>query len=777
MKRSIALFLTLCMVLVFFVPVAAATQTTLYFLNTKGWSKVNAYIYGDKGELLGSWPGTGTTADAGQWVKVTVSDSPAYSVIFFNTADDAQRTELYLDAANKTYVTADGQAYTTKAQAELAAGVGAYMDVYYYNTEGWSDVGAYVYGDCGEVLGSWPGTDTQSADIGSNWLKISVPAEPPFNIIFHQKSDATETLRAELSISNSSNVYVAGCKADGNVAAYTSQAEAEASIPNQGGNTNPDYLSYNISYNGAGAALPYITYEAENAITNGEVLEKATVYRQTPQSEASGRQAVKLDAVGEYVEFTLAEPANSLVLRSCLPDSTDGSGITARLSMYIDGTEKTDLSLTSKYAWVYGNFPYSNNPADGLAHRFFDETRLLLDETLPAGTTIRLQKNPSDTAPYYIIDFIECELVAAPLSQPSNSLSVLNYGAVANDGIDDYDAFQKCITAAKRRGREVWIPAGTFDLTSERTLSVDGVTIRGAGMWHTTLQGAGAAFSYAGTARFFDFAMTGVSYYRDDDGDLAGFETGSSGTNVTIQNIWMEHMKVGVWSAYTTGLTIQGCRIRNTFADGINLCSDTHNSTVQNNSLRNTGDDSIASWPWQADCTGNTIYHNTVQIPTLANGIAVYGGGNYLVEGNYIADTINNGAGIAVGSEFSTVSGFTGVITVQNNVMDRCGSMQTDENYPIGAIWIWASWGDMTTGYNIFSNTMNDCIHEGILIECSSKLTGLNIQKNTISGATNAVYEYLNGSGTGTVGSMTVSGLTGDAYKDDAPNFHLIHAD
>ncbi|WP_407647196.1 carbohydrate-binding protein [Actinacidiphila soli] len=33
---------------------------------------------------------------------------------------------------------------------------------------------------------------------------------------------------------------------------------------------------------------------------------------------------------GEYVEFTLTQPANSLVLRYSLPDSADGKGIDAR---------------------------------------------------------------------------------------------------------------------------------------------------------------------------------------------------------------------------------------------------------------------------------------------------------------------------------------------------------------------------------------------------------------------------------------------------------------
>ena len=52
------------------------------------------------------------------------------------------------------------------------------------------------------------------------------------------------------------------------------------------------------------------------------------------------------------------------------------------------------------------------------------------------------------------------------------------------------------------------------------------------------------------------------------------------------------------------------------------------NCTIEHNYLRNTGDDSIAMWS-QASIgadEGNTIAHNTVQLPILANGIAVYGG-------------------------------------------------------------------------------------------------------------------------------------------------------
>lgn len=987
-----------------------ATGVNLYFLNSGKWAEVGAYIYGDKGALLGEWGDT-TAVAAGElgadWVKVTVSEAPPYSVIFYNKANDSERAELYLPAAENLFVTATAQSYTSKEAAEQALGdtstviyflnydgeaakfeevyayayandapvaagwpgvkatqatdlggnwwqaelpvnamltpftvifndgagnqladinisnyennyitakndatlytsqadaersVGIVNEtvVYYLNSKGWENVAAYVYGDAGQVLGGWPGADTEAApELGEHWVKATVPAKPKFNIIFHEKSDTTESIRAELLIQTDKQVYVAGCKEDGNVAAYGSLEEAELAmgmgdpdkmatlyfynsrgwgdingyvyreedgvgitvgsgwpgkaaeaapevgenwwkvtvprIPSQenpffiifndgvnqtedilidetenvyitvAGGTyatateaeeaaandvyddgceegpNADLDGYTVSYDGAGAVLPYVTYEAEAAVTNAEVLEKAFAYRETIQSEAGGRQAVKLKTEGDYVEFTLTEAANSLVLRYCMPDNADGSGTEAGLSMYVNGTELQDLALTSKYAWVYGGYPFNNNPANGMAHRFFDETRVFLGETLPAGTTIRLQKDADDMAEYYIVDFIECELVGAPLEQPENSLSVTDFGAVANDGLDDRDAFVACIAAAREQGKEVWIPAGSFDLVEKEALVAAGVTIRGAGMWYTNLNGAGAAFKYEGTSKFFDFAINGVSTVRDDSGDLAGFEgNGKRATNLTIQNIWMEHIKVGVWSANTDGMVVQGCRIRNTYADGINLCSGTTNATVRNNSLRNTGDDGIAIWPWLADCSGNTIAHNTVQIPTLANGIAIYGGGNNVVDNNYVADTINNGAGIVTGSEFDTAKGYVGPITIQNNVLDRCGSMQTDENYQIGAIWVWSSWSPMTTGYNINNNLMNDCPQVGITIECNSELSGLSISNNTINGAKNAVFEYLNGTGSGSLGKLTVSNIEGEWINDQAPNFVLTLVD
>ena len=45
---------------------------------------------------------------------------------------------------------------------------------------------------------------------------------------------------------------------------------------------------------------------------------------------------------------------------------------------------------------------------------------------------------------------------------------------------------------------------------------------------------------------------------------------GSYGTGSTISRIWVEHTKTGAWIQNSQGLVVDGCRFRDTIADGIN---------------------------------------------------------------------------------------------------------------------------------------------------------------------------------------------------------------
>ena len=242
-----------------------------------------------------------------------------------------------------------------------------------------------------------------------------------------------------------------------------------------------------------GAMLPYSEIEAEDATTNGTIIGPDFTFTHL-SAEASGRKAVQLTQIGQYVEFTLPSAANSIVIRYSIPDSTDGQGLTAPLSLYIDGRQQPDLTLTSKYSWFYGSYPFSNSPIDFNGHHFFDETHRLLPE-MPAGTKVRLQMDASDNAPSYTIDLADFEEVPPPLAAPADALSIVDYGADPTGAQDSTMAISRAIYAGQAQHRTVWIPPGMYGVISH--LIVDGVTLRGAGMWYSILHGAGVGREHA----------------------------------------------------------------------------------------------------------------------------------------------------------------------------------------------------------------------------------------------------------------------------------------
>jgi hypothetical protein len=375
-----------------------------------------------------------------------------------------------------------------------------------------------------------------------------------------------------------------------------------------------------------GATLPYYEYEAETATTNGTVIGPSTTFGD-PAAEASGRRAVKLSAQGQNVQFKLDHAANTIVVRYSIPDQQRGgqtdpapASPTTTLGVYVNGARKTSLTLTSRYMYVYGDADAqgqgAKNPGN-TPHHIYDEAHTAPGELgeLPAGATISLQKDAMDSADFYIVDLVDFEQIGPPLTQPAGSLSLTDFGATANDNSDDGPALQKAIDAARTQAKVLWIPAGRFEIRfdgitdpKKKNLQVANVAIQGAGMWYSTLHGFGAQFKLSdknASESFSDFAVFGDVTYRDDNGGYAGFD-GPLGKNSKITNLWIEHENVGMWighgpllppinEALTTGLVIHGVRVRDTYADGINLANATANSIVEQSSFRNNGDDALVT--------------------------------------------------------------------------------------------------------------------------------------------------------------------------------------
>lgn len=192
-------------------------------------------------------------------------------------------------------------------------------------------------------------------------------------------------------------------------------------------------------------------------------------------TEAAGGEIVKLDATGEFLEFTsIGMEKDGMVIRFSMPDSATGGGIDATLGLYINDVYSGKLSLTSKYSWVYGPYPFIDDPVtyagqedDYPPRAIFDESRIILSGLQSGINKIRLQKDSDDLADYYSIDLVELEEVEAPRTMPSTYISVTDKGAIANDDLDDSLAFYSCINSAKAANTGCWIPPGEFNLDAD----------------------------------------------------------------------------------------------------------------------------------------------------------------------------------------------------------------------------------------------------------------------------------------------------------------------
>lgn len=516
-----------------------------------------------------------------------------------------------------------------------------------------------------------------------------------------------------------------------------------------------------------GAAVPWIEYEAEDGQTNGEALLPDRTFGRVA-AESSGRRAVKLDRAGEYVQFQTTGSANSVVVRFVIPDSEDGQGWEATISLYVDDVFRRKIQLASKYAWSYGGEEETFNvPKAGGAHHFYDEARALVGE-IPAGARVKLQKDADDTAEYYVIDLIDLEQVAPPRTQPDGYLSIVeDCGATADDDLDDGNAIQACIDRARAAKSGVWIPAGVFE-SREHPFEVSEVTLQGAGMWYSTIHGLYARFNCIGNnCRYFDFAILGETVLRDDRSPENGFN-GGAGTGSRLENIWVEHTKVGYWvGAGTNGLVITGSRFRNLFADGVNFCNGTSNSLVENSHFRNTGDDALASWSPKGDPANinNVFRFNTVQVPWRANCFAIYGGKDNRIEDNLCSDVVTY-PGILIAQQFNS-NPFEGKTFVQRNSLVRAGGPMFHLEH--GALKIWAKEGAIP-GLTVKDILINSPTFTGIEMLGSYPITDAVFDQVTVQGAgTSGIYLSSNLEGDVTFSSVVVTDSGKEALTNYSP--------
>lgn len=536
-----------------------------------------------------------------------------------------------------------------------------------------------------------------------------------------------------------------------------------------------------------GASVPWTTYEAEDTLVSGGTILGPQYNPIRIPTEASGRKCVQLNSTGHYLQFTNQSTANALVVRYCVPDASgSGGGLDYTLSLYTNNVLAARLPVTSKYSWLYGNYPFSNNPTAGFARNFFDEVRIS-GLVLNAGTVIRLQKDATDTASYYVIDLIDTENVPEALSQPVNSLSVIDSGAVSNGVTDCTTSFQNCINAANSQSKSVWIPAGNYLITG--TLNLPSNTrLSGAGMWYSKLVGSPALYGTASrrvnlngagsNIKLADFAITGCLNYRNDSEGNDGIG-GSFGTGSSISRLWIEHTKAAAWIFNSSGLVVDGCRFRDTLADGINVNYAMQGTIVTNCTARGTGDDCFAIWP--APSSGNyapgnnVITHCTGQLPFLANGGAIYGGANNRIEDSLFTD-FPYGCGILFSTTFPVSFTFSGTNVAQRCDVIRCGGYDGGYGWRSAVQIVMDNYNGIS-GINFNNLNILDSISSGLSIlgsagplanALASSVNIPNYNLNNISGEHAWWAKCLNGCSSG---SLSVSNSVVPEYQNDSSTF------
>ena len=553
----------------------------------------------------------------------------------------------------------------------------------------------------------------------------------------------------------------------------------------------------------AGATTPFATYWAPAGTLGGgasvvSLTSAPTSQYDSPQGEAAGHAYVQLTGTGQSVQWTndTGQPISFINVRASIPDSAGGSGITATLDLYVNGTFRQALNLNSIQSWQYeGNNNYSGNdqnPANGNPRDFWDEFHAFVSGSpIPAGATFSLQKDSSNTALFYWINSVDLWNAPAPLAQPANSISIASCGAVADNTptngtaapgtTDSTAAIQNCVNQAQSQGKILWIPQGTFYLVGTAGIAVNNVTVEGAGYLYSEIYRdvplpnntpLGAAFQcYSCQLQNFHIDSDAMSRAEVDGG---GGAEDTTGTNWLIQGMWVQHVESSVWASGSGG-TVQNNFFTSIWADGCNLNNvaltgtSGSNLTATNNFIRGTGDDGMAinsvanngSQTYTA-MTNITMTHNTVIAPWSGKGIGIYGGSGHHVENNYLADTARY-IGLGVGRFGVNGSDMTGA-TVSGNVIVRSGGNGYSQGQP--ALQIGNGGDGQNTGVvsnaTVTGNTIIQSVYDSIGFSTSTNTT---MSNNTVTnpwrnGIVIAPPFYPAPSGNASITGNTVTGVT-----------------
>ncbi|NGZ78192.1 glycosyl hydrolase family 28-related protein [Saccharibacillus alkalitolerans] len=333
-------------------------------------------------------------------------------------------------------------------------------------------------------------------------------------------------------------------------------------------------------------------------------------------------------------------------------------------------------------------------------------------------------------------------------AKQSAFISVLDYGAKANDSKDDYAAFVAAIDAAKATGKTVYVPAGNYMLSD--ILTIDGVKVKGAGKLLTTLtstnpkrgsidlKGSGVELSSLKHAY-------STTVPRGDGANEKNSITVRGAKNFKIQDVYISKSSTaGIMVTYgSTNGTVSGNTLDSTGADGIHVTGGSSYITVENNIVRKAGDDTIAVVSY-IDSDARAAHHITIRknhvgYGSKARGIAVVGGTDVTISNNSIQDANMAGIYIAVEASYNTRN--VDRITVSSNMINHTGIAEP-QNHP--NVLVYASQG-IVDNVVFNNNTIKNGAHRGIGVWGEGIIKNVTFNKNTLINRVGAPTTFSNG--------------------------------
>ncbi|MEJ8304888.1 right-handed parallel beta-helix repeat-containing protein [Saccharibacillus sacchari] len=337
--------------------------------------------------------------------------------------------------------------------------------------------------------------------------------------------------------------------------------------------------------------------------------------------------------------------------------------------------------------------------------------------------------------------------VGASSPASATGLSVTDFGAVANDGRDDYAAFAAAAQAAKRQNKTLHIPAGTFTLS--KIFTIDSIRVEGAGKAATVLVSTdpqkgsidlkGDGVSLRNLKHVYETTVP-----RGNGAHEKNSITVRGASRFVIDNVSVSKSSTaGIMVAYgANNGVISNNTVANTGADGIHITTESHDIMVENNTVTAAGDDGIAVVSYKTSSVpvrAVTIRDNEVGGLSKARGISVVGGEHVAIENNSVKDTMMAGIYIATEGSYNTMN--VDGVRVVGNTVDHTG-IKEPEKHP--NVLVYAGQGTIDN-VEFIENTITNGAHRGIGVWGDGTVRDVKFERNTLVNANGAKTTFKNG--------------------------------